>query len=315
MTEKKRVALIGAGRVVHEAYVPALKTMDDVLSVVAVADPVLSRAEAVRGLLNPGAVVARSATELLARWTDEIDLLIVSTPPVAAVEVLRQTRHDQRVLVEKPFTLDSFTLQPVMELTREHRLSVYVVNNYAWRPDFVVAREIVAQGRIGTCLFGRLHMLADKAWQGIDVRQRWREDRALNPTGVAGDKAYHLVYLAESLSGIQFDDLSVVHRGTFVPNCWAAVGTTGSCVWSLFATWVDSSPPGSDLLEIVGTGGRLSISTRVGEPVILHCPSGRREFAIDAEDGWGYEGMLRAIVLDEGGNSLDNHARLADLMT
>jgi predicted dehydrogenase len=289
------------------------------LELVGCADVDLDRAQATAGLLGMPGSLATSPAQLRATVQSDVDLLLVAVPPGRAPSALRDVAWDGlSCLVEKPFTLDRAELADAAALAAARHLRVEIVNNYRWRPDLSRAAALVAAGRIGTPRFGRLHMLASSPWEGLGGTGTWRVDTRVNPTGVVGDKGYHLAYLAEALAGSRLVDLAGVATGFGVTgsvDCWASVGRTeGRCVWSLFTTWSDEVGGGTDLIEVTGSGGRIVVGPTPGT-VVLQRGDDEEVFDVGAGDGWGYQGEIAAALAGRHGNDLANHTRLADLLT
>ncbi|HEX2809561.1 MAG TPA: Gfo/Idh/MocA family oxidoreductase, partial [Kineosporiaceae bacterium] len=140
-----RVGLLGYGAIGHE-HNRAVHAVDG-LELVAVCDASTERLQAAARYARD-ARTGTDAIELLA--SDDVDLVIVSTPPVGhahwAFAALEAGKH---VVVEKPFAISTAEADAVLGLAAERRLVATVYQNRRFDPDHQAIRRAVRAGLIG----------------------------------------------------------------------------------------------------------------------------------------------------------------------
>jgi scyllo-inositol 2-dehydrogenase (NADP+) len=140
-----RVGLLGYGAIGHE-HNRAVHAVDG-LELVAVCDASTDRLAAAARY----APDARTGTDALALLgCDEVDLVIVSTPPDGharwAHAALEAGKH---VVVEKPFAISTAEADTVLRTAAERRLVATVYQNRRFDPDHQAIRRAVRAGAIG----------------------------------------------------------------------------------------------------------------------------------------------------------------------
>lgn len=185
-----RVGLVGfgqAGSAFHAPLVEAEPRMR--LAVVA-----SSRPEKVRGRF-PDADTVPDAAALLADPT--IDLVVVAAPNAFHAPLARAALEaGKHVVVDKPFVADPADGPALIELARERGLVLTVFHNRRWDGDFLTARRVLREGRLGRV------MLAEFCWDRFRpaIKRGWREEPAAG-AGLLADLGPHLVDQALLLFG------------------------------------------------------------------------------------------------------------------
>ncbi len=140
-----RVAMLGYGAIGHEhalavAAVPGL-------TMTAVADLNPQRLDAARQVA-PQVRASTDPDDLLT--DDEVDLVVVSTPPnTHASWALRLLAAGKNVVLEKPMALTSAECDAVVGAAAESGLLVVVYQNRRFDPDYRALRAAVRAGRVG----------------------------------------------------------------------------------------------------------------------------------------------------------------------
>lgn len=140
-----RVGILGYGAIGHEhsaaiAAVPGLH-------LTAVCDRNVGRLAEAR-LLAPDVRTCDDAEQLVG--ADDVDLVIVSTPPnTHASWVLRALDAGQHVVVEKPFCLTVAEADEMVALAAERDRLLAVYQNRRWDADYLALRDVVRSGAIG----------------------------------------------------------------------------------------------------------------------------------------------------------------------
>jgi predicted dehydrogenase len=156
----------------------------------------LSRARYVASF-TPGCLAGRDWRELLAR--DDIDAVIVATPPDSHVEIARAAiSAGIHVLVEKPAARHVDELLGLPQLAAEHDVRVRVGFNLRYHRAFQQARRLVDSGILGPLLFVR----ARYGHGGrVGLASEWRAQPQRSGGGELIDQGVHLIDLARWFLG------------------------------------------------------------------------------------------------------------------
>jgi predicted dehydrogenase len=218
--DRLRVAMIGYGFMgaVHTHAWHAVRRAFD-LSVVPVLSVICGRDQAQLEAAASRFGFAETATD----WRsvvvrDDIDVVDVCTPgdshmPVA-IAALEAGKH---VLCEKPLAnsvAEAEAMAQAAELARAAGTRSMVGFNYRRVPALVLARQLVAEGRLGELRHVRGAYLQD--WL-VDpaVPLAWRMRRERAGSGALGDIGAHVIDLAQYLTGEKVSALSARTR-TFI---------------------------------------------------------------------------------------------------
>ena len=202
-----RIGIIGCGAMTMGAYVPALQSMPEVYTVVAVADPSEERRDLVGDALGlPGSVRFASGHDLLAA---ELDSVLILTPPrVRAEFAVAAAAAGKNMLCEKPLATRPADAARAIRAAAENGVRLAVSHNYLWFPEYAAAREVIASGEIGDVQVVEINALG--VWDNpgaASTAYNWRHDPAAGGGGVLMDMM-HLVYIAENLCGLPFKAVS-----------------------------------------------------------------------------------------------------------
>lgn len=140
-----RVGLLGYGAIGHE-HSAAVDAVDG-LELVAVCDRNPARVHAARTAV-PDLRVVGDAGALLA--DDDVDLVVVSTPPNTHVDwALQALRAGKHVVVEKPLALTVAGADAMIECADQRGLTLAVYQNRRWDLDYLAIKALVRSGRLG----------------------------------------------------------------------------------------------------------------------------------------------------------------------
>lgn len=200
--EKIRTALIGfglGGRVFHAPFVSTNNRYS--LDVV-----VTSNEDRIAQVETqyPDATIIRTVDELWHRL-DELDLVVVSTPPVThAALVERALRGGAAVVVDKPFVVNSADGERLIEIAREEEQLLTVFQNRRWDGDFLTVRKLLEEGSLGTVRRFESRMETYKPL----VTKPWKaKSGSSEGGGILYDLGPHLIDQALQL----FGDAELVH--------------------------------------------------------------------------------------------------------
>jgi len=140
-----RVGVLGYGAIGHE-HNQAISRVDG-LVLSAVCDQNPSRIEAAR-TLAPEVSAFADGEGMLA--DDDIDLVIVSTPPSSHAEwALRAIAAGKHVVVEKPFCLTTAEADEMVGAAESADRVLAVYQNRRWDADYLTLKRLVRSGAIG----------------------------------------------------------------------------------------------------------------------------------------------------------------------
>ena len=140
-----RVGLLGYGAIGDE-HARALVAVDG-LELGAVCDTNPARVEAARSLASDLTSYA-DAVDLFA--ADDIDLVVVSTPPNTHADwALRAIDAGKHVVVEKPFCITTAEADEMLAAAESTGRLLTVYQNRRWDADYLALRRLVRDGAIG----------------------------------------------------------------------------------------------------------------------------------------------------------------------
>ena len=219
---------------------------------------------------------AGSATDwrsVIAR--DDIDIVDICAPgwmhAEIALEALAAGKH---VLVEKPLanTLEEAELMATAAASARGRgVQSMIGFNYRRVPALALARELIAEGRLGTVRHVRAAYLQD--WlSDVETPMSWRLRKETAGSGALGDTASHAIDQVQHLTGQTVTEVTGTLR-TFVAErpgaaglekvtvddaAWATLGLTGGLSASVEASRVATGQKNSLKIEIYGSLGSLT---------------------------------------------------------
>jgi predicted dehydrogenase len=162
-------------------------------------------------------------------WRDLVDDPRVQAVSVAAPNFLHAeigaalARAGKHLWIEKPVGLTAADARTVADAVREAGVQGTVGFNYRNAPAVQAARELIAEGALGTVTHARFRLFSDYAAHPEGALS-WRFERARGGNGVLGDLASHGIDLIRHLLG----DITalVADTATFVPQRARPTGAT-----------------------------------------------------------------------------------------
>jgi len=140
-----RVGLLAYGAIGHE-HLSACMAVPG-LELAAVCDRSQARLDAA-GSAAPDVLLTTDGEEMLAR--DDIDLVIVSTPPdTHAMWAMRAVEAGKHVVLEKPMALTSADCDAVLDRASTAGRTALVYQNRRWDSDYLTLKRAIEQGRLG----------------------------------------------------------------------------------------------------------------------------------------------------------------------
>ena len=283
-----KLGIIGCGRVVEEAHIPALRSLGEPFRVVAVCDPNPERRAAVSSAASPAFSPAEFDDWRAMLRSADIDTAVVAVPhDLHETAIIDALDAGVDVLSEKPVAPTLAAHDRIAAAARDRGARFGVMHNWQFNPEIVSALNSITEGRIGEPFLVRNEAVWGAPWaSGDKTSANWRLVRSRSGGGIVLDGAYHAIYVAErALSAAVSTVLSsfgtngpgdvedtasvvLVHAGgatTVIQRCWASTGG------------------GIGVHEIHGTSG----SIRFPQPnadVLTHIFSGDYAAAAELDD-------------------------------
>lgn len=205
---------------------------------VAVADPVAAQAEDFAARHAPERVHDDWAALLK---DPEVEAVSVTAPNAfhrdIAVAAAQAGRH---LWIEKPVGLTADDARAVADAVRRAGVQATVGFNYRNVPAVARARDLIADGAIGTPTHARVHLLTDYAAHPAGALT-WRFLQAQGGSGVLGDLASHGVDLVRFLLG-DIERL-VADTAVFVPR--RPLAAPGGSHYAVVDTAGEETPTGA----------------------------------------------------------------------
>ncbi|WP_269305142.1 Gfo/Idh/MocA family protein [Aeromicrobium sp. HA] len=206
---------------------------------------------------------------------DDVDVVDVCTPGHLHHEIaLAALRAGKHVVVEKPLTntIDqSVELVAAAQEARSRGVRSMVGFNYRCVPALALAREIVAEGRIGEVRQVRASYLQD--WLvDPDAPMTWRLRKEQAGSGVLGDLGSHVVdqvrfLLADEIASVsgRLETFVGSRPGPAGPEdvtvddaAWALLGTSRGAVVSLEVSRMAAGRKNALQIEVYGSRGSVA---------------------------------------------------------
>jgi len=203
------VGVIGCGNVATRYHVPAhLRTPG--VQIVAAADPSVER------LHELGAAAGIDESRLHADYHDllarnDVGFVDICVPQHLHTQVaLDAAAAGKHILCEKPITTVPQDGRRIIAAAEAAGVTVGVMHNYLFFPEFLAAHEVIASGGIGDVRLVIVNYLGVPDLPGAEGS--WRHDPTAAGGGVLVDMV-HALYVAEYLAGAQARRVSAYITG------------------------------------------------------------------------------------------------------
>ncbi|MGI9625363.1 MAG: Gfo/Idh/MocA family protein [Longimicrobiales bacterium] len=249
-----------------------------------------------------------------------LDVVFVATPPPSHLPLtIRALERGKDVIVEKPAFLQRADFAAARQAADRAGKSVFVAENYFYKPLTRRLKQILADGLIGDPLFVQVNALKQQKATG------WRADPLLTGGGGLFEGGIHWINFMASL-GLEVEGVTG-HRApgpigdpgtTTNENVLVALRYAGGALGSLSYSWdVPSRLGGLRMSKIYGRAGSLTFESN-GLFVLLQ--GKRTRFYVPSlRDLAGYRAMFKDFLnaVRTGappGMTLDMAARDVDLV-
>lgn len=204
-----KVGIVGCGNITINGHAPALMQVSEV-SVVGVADPVAQRRQEAMDVLNLPAEAGFAMAEDMLRLTHP-DYALVTAPQSLRAPIFEAcARLGVHALTEKPIATRPAQAQSWSDMFQEAGLTLGVVHNYLFFPEYAELHRLLAEGVIGEVRHIAINFMGVPDKPGnADYRPLWRHDWRQAGGGILMDMI-HVTYLAEFLARAEIRAVSAV---------------------------------------------------------------------------------------------------------
>lgn len=131
----------------------------------------------------------------------EIDIVDICTPNDSHAEIaIAAAKAGKHILSEKPLARSAPEARTMLDAVQASGVTHMVAFNYRHTPAVVLARKLLAEGRIGRLLNFRGHYLSD--WSADPATPlSWRFQKNIAGSGTIGDIGSHIIDMARYLAG------------------------------------------------------------------------------------------------------------------
>ena len=268
------IAIVGCGRIVEEAHVPALRGLAGRVAVRALADPSRARVDAVGAALGvPPERRYADYRELLARHAGALAAVDLALPHALHRQALLDVAQaGVGILTEKPLTVRLTEAREVVDRIAAARVPFGIIHNYQHAPRARAMIEAVRAGALGRVFLHRTEGLSGGYWPGTPgYHSAWRSEADKGGRGCLLDNGYHQIYVAEMLVGSPVVEVYArVERFardyTVEDTALALLAHASGAVTSLQVAW-SVAAGGAWVSEVHGTRGSLSLTRPEVGPV------------------------------------------------
>ncbi|MFP3462671.1 Gfo/Idh/MocA family oxidoreductase [Arthrobacter globiformis] len=234
---------------------------------------------------------------------DDIDIVDICAPGWMHAEIaIAALEAGKHVLVEKPLAntlAEAEAMTARAQAARTRGVQSMVGFNYRRVPALALARELIAEGRLGTVRHVRAAYLQD--WLADpEVPMTWRLRKETAGSGALGDIASHAIDQIQHLTAQTVTEVTGTLRNFVTqrpgPNgpeevsvddaVWATLGLTGGISASVEASRVATGQKNSLRIEMYGSKGSLTFDLENLNELMF----------LDASDSIREQGFRRILV-------------------
>ena len=229
----------------------------------------------------------------IGRWYDnaedlindpEVNAVYIATPPGShAAYAIAAMRAGKPVYVEKPMAASREEAEAMNRVSEETGVPLFVAYYRRTLPYFNRVKQLIDEGVLGDLSTVQIRFAIPPYQTDFDrTNLPWRVKREIAGAGYFYDLASHqldlLDYLLGEITGVQGFTANVGGLYDVEDSVTAAFrfqsGVLGSGSWSFVAP----DDTRTDLIDFVGTKGKLTCSTFMFSPICLETTGGRQEY-------------------------------------
>ena len=209
-----RYGIIGCGNIARGVHIPGIQNaIGAEITAICDADP--TRLEQTRQTL--GLPPEAAFTDYLALLNSGlVDAVSVTTPNhMHIAPAMAAAERGIPFACEKPLSVDAESAKPLLDLVEKTGLKTMVCFSYRFKKAARYARDLIAEGRIGTVRHMYVRYLQSWGNPEKDCPRVWRFDRASSGSGTLADLGSHMLDLVRFLTGEEYERFTA-QNGTFV---------------------------------------------------------------------------------------------------
>ncbi|SFE59332.1 Gfo/Idh/MocA family protein [Thermophagus xiamenensis] len=232
---------------------------------------------------------------------DEVNAVYIATPPSSHAEyAIKAMEAGKPVYVEKPMAATYQQCLKMNEVSQKTGVPLFVAYYRRTLPGFCKVKSLIEEGTIGKPLVVNVMLVRPPKKEEIDKdNPAWRVLPDIAGGGIFYDLASHQLDFLDFLFGpIIKVSGSAKNFGGYYPAEDTVVaqmefenGVLGSGTWS----FVSDSSSTRDVMEIIGTEGRIEFSSFGHEPVLLFNGYNFQEFPYINPENIQYN-LIRNVV-------------------
>ncbi|WP_430817849.1 Gfo/Idh/MocA family protein [Carboxylicivirga sp. RSCT41] len=206
----------------------------------------------------------------------EVNAIYIATPPGSHADyAISAMKAGKAVYVEKPMAATYEQAQQMLQVSQETGVPLFVAYYRRTLPGFLKVKELIDDGVIGQTLYVNMRLIRPaRSYEINDVDNIWRLQPEHSGGGIFYDLASHQLDFLDYLFGPIKSVFGVAaNRGGYydVEDTVSAsmqfdTGVVGNGIWS-FVTNKDAE---EDIIEVVGTKGKVQLTSFKHEPVALY---------------------------------------------
>jgi len=209
----------------------------------------------------------------------QIDIVYIATPPNAHKELAKQCAiAGKPCYIEKPLGLHLAECQDIQKTLRAHGTKGFVAYYRRRLPRFLKVKELMDQQAIGDVRY--VHVSFSRATTDAEKSDSWRVQPAVSGGGIFMDIAVHQLDILNFFCGRINQVKSILgNQGHFYEPedmlniCFSfETGIQGS------GDWCFTAGVAKDLIEIVGSKGRISLECFGTGVVVVETAAGVKEY-------------------------------------
>ena len=229
----------------------------------------------------------------IGRWYDnaedlindpEVNAVYIATPPGShAAYAIAAMRAGKPVYVEKPMAASREEAEAMNRVSEETGVPLFVAYYRRTLPYFNRVKQLIDEGVLGDLSTVQIRFAIPPYQTDFDrTNLPWRVKREIAGAGYFYDLASHqldlLDYLLGEITGVQGFTANVGGLYDVEDSVTAAFrfqsGVLGSGSWSFVAP----ADTRTDMIDFVGTKGKLTCSTFMFSPILLESADGVQEY-------------------------------------
>jgi predicted dehydrogenase len=218
-------------------------------------------------------------------WTNDADQLInhpdvnaiyIATPPGSHAEyAIKAMKAGKAVYVEKPMAATYEQALAMLDMSQKTGVPLFVAYYRRSLPGFLKVRELIEGGEIGQTLYVNMRLIRSaRPYEREAGKDIWRLQPEHSGGGIFYDLASHQLDYLDFLFGPIKKVFGVAaNRGGYyeVEDTVSASmqfknGVVGNGIWS----FVSNEHTEEDIIEVVGTRGKIQFSAFQHTPIVLY---------------------------------------------